>query len=133
MLHYSIIFLCIKYYSNPRNPMFTVYQKIISPESSPVLGPAKTSNDAPADPFSLCTCCCSDRHGKKSDMNDPIANANAEEIQTDEAANVNPIHHKDLLDPKTQEPKYPFGHATHYTYSITSPRTMCEFETGTPP
>jgi len=112
--------------------MFTVYQKIISPESSPVLGPAKTSNDAPADPFSLCTCCCSDRHGKKSDMNDPSANANAEEIQKD-AVNVNQIDHKDLLDPKTQEPKYPFGHATHYTYSITSPRTMCEFETGTPP
>lgn len=113
--------------------MFTVYQKLISPESSPVLSPAKTSNDPPIEPFSLFTC-CSDRNGKKSDMNDPNANAdaNTQEKQKDDAANVKQINHKDLLDPKTQEPKYPFGHATHYTYSITSPRIICEFETGTP-
>jgi hypothetical protein len=31
------------------------------------------------------------------------------------------------------KPKYEFGHATHYTHSVTSPRLLCEFETGTPP
>jgi hypothetical protein len=29
--------------------------------------------------------------------------------------------------------KYEFGHATHYVYGVTTPRLLCEFETGTPP
>jgi len=153
--------------------MFSVYQKIITPESSPVLGPVKTSNDPTTDHFTLCTCCCSDRHGKKSDMNDPNTNTNTNNTNTNTNTNntntntnntntntntntnntntntntntnntntnTNKLsqekhknHVDDTLDPKTHEPKYPFWHATHYTYSITSPRIICEFETGTP-
>ena len=29
--------------------------------------------------------------------------------------------------------KYEFGHATHYVYGVTTPRLLCDFETGTPP
>jgi hypothetical protein len=28
--------------------------------------------------------------------------------------------------------KYEFGHATHYIYNVSTPRLICEFETGTP-
>uniref|UniRef100_A0A6C0I499 Uncharacterized protein n=1 Tax=viral metagenome TaxID=1070528 RepID=A0A6C0I499_9ZZZZ len=116
--------------------MFTVYKKITTPETSPVLGPAnatpresptitpkedpQTSEPTPLssnmEPFSLslslCNYCCSSR--------------------------LNPDHKP---DPKTKtdlnQDQYEFGHATHYTYhkhsATTTPRMICEFETGTPP
>jgi hypothetical protein len=115
--------------------MFTVYKKIISPESSPVLGPAiapkeALANDGPTpsdrnnnnnnnnndksasvEPFSLCNYCCSPRTTKGK-------------AEQDQMKGPTPM----------QEPecKYEFGHATHYTYRATTPRLICEFETGTP-
>jgi hypothetical protein len=101
--------------------MFATYKKIISPDSSPVLGPASpnlaptnanvnnlketgTNNNHDAmESLSLCNYCCSARNDKTK--------AATEETK----------------------PKYEFGHATHYTYNITSPRLLCDFETGTPP
>ena len=112
--------------------MFTVYKKIISPESSPVLGPAiapkealvnvaktndgPTTNDKSAslEPFSLCNYCCSPRNNRNT-------NGKTEQAQMKDP---NPMQ-----DP---ECKYEFGHATHYTYRATTPRLLCEFETGTP-
>jgi hypothetical protein len=104
--------------------MFATYKKIISPESSPVLGPV-SPNLAPTnanvnnanvnnemEPFSLCTCCCSDRTKKDSTII----------VEKDNKEN-----------PMMGKPKYEFGHATHYTYGVTSPRLLCEFDTGTPP
>jgi hypothetical protein len=110
--------------------MFATYKKIISPESSPILGPASpnlaptnanannlketgTNHNANAnaamESLSLCNYCCSARTKKDSTI---------------------------VVDNKAKEetkPKYEFGHATHYTYNITSPRLLCDFETGTPP
>ena len=116
--------------------MFTVYKKIISPESSPVLGPAiapkealatdgptpsdrnnnnnnNNNNDksASVEPFSLCNYCCSPRTTKGK-------------AEQDQMKGPTPMQ-----DP---ECKYEFGHATHYTYRATTPRLICEFETGTP-
>jgi hypothetical protein len=104
--------------------MFTVYKKIVSPESSPVLGPASpnitpvpdannnannnnANNNGAMESWSLCNCCCSTRNKIKDPIQDPI---------------------QDSLNPK-----YEFGHATHYVYGVTSPRLLCEFETGTIP
>ena len=112
--------------------MFAVYKKIISPESSPVLGPASpnlapmtnannatntnnTNNDTndknngAMESLSLCNYCCSPRNKLKKD---------------------------DAPAPAVQHPEqrtYEFGHATHYVYGVTTPRLLCDFETGTPP
>lgn len=116
--------------------MFATYKKIISPESSPILGPASPNltptnvnvnvNNANAnvnvnnamEPFSLYTCCCSNRTKKDSTilMENDIKE---KEKEKEEATMV--------------KSKYEFGHATHYVYGVTTPRLLCEFETGTPP
>ena len=107
--------------------MFSVYQKIITPESSPVLGPI-TATTAP-DSFLLCNYCCSHRTINKSDITNTTNTSNRDSTNTTNSTNTsNPQFVLDLV-----ESKYPFGHATHYTYRITSPRLLCEFETGTPP
>ena len=109
--------------------MFATYKKIISPESSPVLGPA-SPNLAPTnanvnvninnamEPFSLCTCCGSARTKKDSTI---IVENDIKEKE------------KEKEETMMVKSKYEFGHATHYTYGVTSPRLLCEFETGTPP
>ena len=109
--------------------MFTVYKKIVSPESSPVLGPAPDSNNANSnannngamESLSLCNCCCSTRHKIKNPIQD-TSQAPSQDTSQD------PIQYpiQDSL-----KPKYEFGHATHYVYGVTSPRLLCEFETGT--
>ena len=130
--------------------MFTVYQKIITPESSPVLGPIPipipiTNTNNPTnpnnpnnpnnpinpinpintlEPFSLCNYCCSSRNGTK---NIGTKNDISDKNNTDKKYSQEP----EISD--LPECKYEFGHATHYTYSITSPRMLCEFETGTMP
>ena len=110
--------------------MFSVYQKIVTPETSPVLGPitATTATTAP-EPFLLCNYCCSHRTIHKSDI------TNRDITNTNNTNNTNNTHNTNNTqsDLDLVESKYPFGHATHYTYRITSPRLLCEFETGTPP
>ena len=108
--------------------MFAVYKKIISPESSPVLCPASPNlapmtnvnnatngtndnNNGAMESLSLCNYCCSPRNKLKKD--------DAPKVQDPEQY--------------TSQPKYEFGHATHYIYGITTPRLLCDFETGTPP
>jgi hypothetical protein len=114
--------------------MFATYKKIISPESSPVLGPASPNlaltnanvnnanvNNANAinemKPLSLYTCCCSSRNDKTKKDSTIVVEKND----------------RDNKEQEETKPKYEFGHATHYTHSVTSPRLLCEFETGTPP
>lgn len=115
--------------------MFTVYQKIKTPDSSPVLGPIHPNNpttttatvNAP-EPFLLCNYCCSHRNNaSKSDIisNDEISKTDTNIIKNDEQP--------DACNLCMPESKYPFGHATHYTYRVTTPRILCAFETGTPP
>jgi hypothetical protein len=117
--------------------MFAVYKKIISPESSPILGPA-SPNLAPTnvnatnvnannvnvnnvnannamESLSLCNCCCSPRNKLK---NDDAPTAQQDPIQ-------------DPIQDPMQDPiksKYEFGHATHYAYGVTTPRLLCDFE-----
>ena len=102
--------------------MFTVYKKIVSPESSPVLGPAPDANNATnannaIEPFALCNYCCSSRN--KPQPGNTVS----------ESENTVPEQTTATMQPA----KYEFGHATHYVYGITSPRLLCEFETGTNP
>ena len=100
--------------------MFTVYKKIVSPESSPVLGPVPDANNAnnAIEPFALCNYCCSSRNKPQSGNTVP--------------ENTEPEHQEQTTVPE-QQSKYEFGHATHYVYGVTSPRLLCEFETGTIP
>jgi len=139
--------------------MFAVYKKIISPESSPVLGPASpnlgpmthannannatvnnatvnnatvnnatnnannaTVNNATVnnannemETFSLYNYCCSPRIKSKKD--------DAPSVQGSVQGSVQQYPIKS---------KYEFGHATHYVYGVTTPRLLCDFETGTP-
>ena len=109
--------------------MFTIYKKVISPETSPVLGPANatppnitpkedtqtsetsatsaTSYLANMEPFSLCNYCCSAR--PKQDLLPPTPD---------------PMPKPD----QAQSLEYEFGHATHYKYNATTPRFICEFD-----
>lgn len=100
--------------------MFTIYKKVTSPETSPLLGPAKSPDIKPTDPnptdpdtkpplesFSLCDCCSQ----RSKDIN---ANANVNANATAEI--------------KSTESKYEFNHATHYKYNVITPRLLCEFE-----
>jgi hypothetical protein len=77
-----------------------------------------TVNNATMESLSLCNYCCSPRIKIKK-VKDPM-----------QAPTQDPTQ-----DP-TQCPiksKYEFGHATHYVYGVTTPRLLCDFETGTPP
>lgn len=125
--------------------MFVVYKKIKTPESSPVLGPmnispilaskeapvnanesksiasndAATEADDAMEPFSLYKCCCSSRVNHKSKKDSPPHGGENSAVEANATF--------------TSEYKYEFGHATHYIYNATTPRLICEFETGTPP
>lgn len=127
--------------------MFTVYKKLITPETSPLLGPAVTPKDSPIlmpndvnvnspivtalnhattnlvmEPFSLCNYCCSPRTKMKKDSS--TTDPHDSENQTQQ----------DLTQAQDQfKPDFEFGHATHYKYNATTPRMICAFETGTPP
>jgi hypothetical protein len=122
-----------------------MYKKLASPDASPVLGPASpkespvigptalntsalntsalntsalnTSTNAVVEPFSLYNCCCSPRNHNNN------TNTTQDTIQAEKQTQM----------PENVKPKYEFGHATHYTYRATTPRLICEFETGTPP
>jgi len=102
--------------------MFTIYKKLISPDSSPILGPItprespnmtpmqsisapmkedplmKKENPPPMEPFSLYDCCCSPRN-KQPDQNQPVQ----------KQQNQPPL--------QNSETEYEFGHATHYKYN----------------
>ena len=117
--HTIYIYFKFKYLNTPHHHchMFTIYKKIVTPDTSPVLGPlkspdmnsdAKLTDDSTdnatrnsAQSFSLCDC-CSTRNKFKMDHSQP-----------------NPIVECE------------FGHATHYKYNATTPRIMSDFETGT--
>ena len=131
--------------------MFTVYKKLITPETSPVLGPAITPRESPnlmpkdgnlnspavtalnsatndlttalvMEPFSLCNYCCSPRNKMKKDSS-----------TTDPPDSENPTQKYPIQDQIQIRPEFEFGHATHYKYNVITPRLICEFETGTPP
>jgi hypothetical protein len=94
--------------------MFTIYKKIISPDTSPVLGPAKSESPElkpvqdqevtqEMDSFSLSLCdCCSSR-----------------------VKGLNALAPAPGAAPGPQS-SYEFGHATHYTYNKTTPRLWHE-------
>jgi len=132
--------------------MFAVYQKIISPASSPVLGPA-SPNLVPM------------THANNATVNNATVNNATVNNATVNNATVNnatmeslslcnyccsprikikkvedPMQTQDPMQDPTQDPtqcpiksKYEFGHATHYVYGVTTPRLLYDFETGTPP
>jgi hypothetical protein len=133
--------------------MFAVYQKIISPASSPVLGPASpnlvpmthannatvnnatNATNATMESLSLCNYCCSPRIKIKKDptqvpTQDPtqVPTQNPTQVPTQDTT-------QDPTQDTTQDPmqcpiksKYEFGHATHYVYRVTTPRLLCDFE-----
>ena len=95
--------------------MFTIYKKTISPDTSPVLGPAKSESPElkpvqvqevtqEMDSFSLCNCCSSRVKGGLHALAPAPAPGAAPGGQS----------------------SYEFGHATHYTYNKTTPRLWHE-------
>ena len=119
--------------------MFTVYKKIVSPESSPVLGPVPDANNATnannaIEPFALCNYCCSSRNKPQSGNTVPENTEPENTVPGHPEQNpvTVPLHPGQNTVPD-QQSKYEFGHATHYVYGVTSPRLLCEFETGTIP
>jgi len=106
--------------------MFTIYKKVTSPETSPLLGPAKSPDIKPTDPtdpdaipplesFSLCDCCSQ----RSKDINaNATANASANASANATAnASANAIM-------KSTESEYEFNHATHYKCNKTTPRLV---------
>ena len=139
--------------------MFATYKKIISPESSPILGPV-SPNLAPTnvnvnannnatnamESLSLCNYCCSTRSKCKKDdaliqiqTQDQVTQTKATQAKATQAkaTQAKATQAKATQDQAmTYVPiksKYEFGHATHYVYGVTTPRLLCDFETGTPP
>lgn len=115
--------------------MFTIYKKIISPETSPVLGPATPRESSSAqsssadiqspkmqsmsmppvqsmEPFSLCDCCST-----RTKTPQP-------------AQSMQPAQQPEKKDPA---PIFEFNHATHYTYNATTPRMVWEFDINIKP
>ncbi len=119
--------------------MFTVYQKIKTPDSSPVLGPipAPNNNNATTESFLLCNYCCSHRNNMNDNSKKETIIKNDTNDKNETNDNTGDINkndkHPDACNLCIPESKYPFGHATHYTYRVTTPRILCAFETGTPP
>jgi hypothetical protein len=133
--------------------MFTVYKKIKTPETSPVLGPASsnlapitnginannannannTNNNGLMESVSLCNYCCSPRTKQKHDKHGdaPIQIQAQDKAAQDKAAQDKAAQEDPMQCPI--KPNYEFGHATHYVYGVTTPRLLCDFETGTPP
>ena len=104
--------------------MFTIYKKLITPESSPILGPITPRESTPREspnivpvpmketplikkgspqmePFSLYDCCCSPRNK-----------------QPDQNQSLQPVQKQQNQPPlQNSETEYEFGHATHYKYN----------------
>lgn len=127
--------------------MFNVYKKIVTPDSSPIIGPTTTSpKDSPnfmplddnnatthmTDNFLLCNYCCASRVSKIKKNNDCIQKQ--DQVQSQEHSETQDKTHSQPQD-YTQEieinydtkEKYEFGHATHYTYNSTTPKTLHAF------
>jgi hypothetical protein len=118
--------------------MFTIYKKIISPETSPVLGPATPRESQTVDgssidiqspkmqsirmpsvqsmeQFSLCDCC-------STRTKTPQSAQQAQSAQSTQPA-----------QPEKPDSVYEFNHATHYTYNATTPRMVWEFDINIKP
>jgi hypothetical protein len=133
--------------------MFAVYKKIISPDTSPVLGPASPNltpmmNGANANTNNntnnLKETGTNNNNLKETGTNNTNAinaNTNASVMESLSLCNYccsprNKLKKDDAPAPAVQHPEqrtYEFGHATHYVYGVTTPRLLCDFETGTPP
>jgi hypothetical protein len=106
--------------------------------------------------LSLCNYCCSTRSkGKKDDAPIQIqtqakatqakatqAKTTQDQVTQAKATQAKATQAKATQAKATQDQamtyvpiksKYEFGHATHYVYGVTTPRLLCDFETGTPP
>jgi hypothetical protein len=141
--------------------MFAVYKKIISPDTSPVLGPASpnltpmmnannnannnvnTNNlkETGTNTNNLKETGTNTNNLKETGTNNTNAITNASAMESLSLCNYccsprNKLKKDDAPAPAVQHPEqrtYEFGHATHYVYGVTTPRLLCDFETGTPP
>lgn len=134
-----------------------MYKKLISPETSPVLGPAITPRESPVmRPMDIPNAANHHTSDADNDANNSVnANSNSNPNQTpNNISNMEPfslcnyccsprakikkdepMHNDQYNDTQCiqAKPEFEFGHATHYKYNAITPRMICEFETGTPP
>ena len=111
--------------------MFAIYKKVISPETSPLLGPAKSPDVKPMNPdatqatpdakpflesFSLCDCCS--QRSKDPNATNAINATNA----TNATNAINATNATNAI--KFTETEYEFNHATHYQCNKTTPRMV---------
>jgi hypothetical protein len=128
--------------------MFAVYKKIISPDTSPVLGPASpnltpmmNANNNAINANNNAINANNNAINANTNNNAINANTNASVMESLSLCNYccsprNKLKKDDAPAPAVQHPEqrtYEFGHATHYVYGVTTPRLLCDFETGTPP
>jgi hypothetical protein len=129
--------------------MFAVYKKIISPDTSPVLGPASPNltpmmNANPNNNANTNTNANTNSNSNAINAINANTNNNAINASAMESLSLcnyccsprNKLKKDDAPAPAVQHPEqrtYEFGHATHYVYGVTTPRLLCDFETGTPP
>ena len=121
--------------------MFSVYTKVITPELSPVLGPAQSPPSQIMDPLDdgsqqqqlqeqviadklggfglLCACCTSTRGGSTHISKYGIAPLSDDSIQTSFHSTNPPTI---VLEKCKHE-----NHFTHYNYRVTTPRQMPPF------
>ena len=135
--------------------MFTIYKKLITPESSPILGPVVSTNITPREspnirPMEEDTLMKTNSLMKTDPLMEKKGSPQMEPFslydcccsprnkQPDQNQPQPQPHQSDQQQqPHTlqlhSEPEYEFGHATHYKYNATkynatTPRLMCDFE-----
>ena len=126
--------------------MFTIYKKIISPETSPVLGPATPRESASAQSSSAQSSSAQSSSAQSSsiDIQSPKMQSMMPPVQSMETfllcdccstRTKQPLGPAQPAQPEKKDPApiFEFDHATHYTYNATTPRMVWEFDINVKP
>jgi len=133
--------------------MFTIYKKIISPETSPVLGPATPRESSVVDGSSAqgssaqgSSAQGSSAQSSSIDIQSPKMQSMMPPVQSMETfllcdccstrtKTPQPAQSMQPAQPEKKDPApiFEFDHATHYTYNATTPRMVWEFDINVKP
>ena len=128
--------------------MFTIYKKIISPETSPVLGPATPresptvqSSSAQGSSAQGSSAQGSSAQGSSIEIQSPKMQSMMPPVQSMEqfslcdccSTRTKPLAQPSQSEKTDPEPIFEFNHATHYTYNATTPRMVWEFDINLKP
>ena len=113
--------------------MFTIYKKIISPETSPVLGPATPRESSVVDGSSAQS--ADIQSPKMQSMPTPMETFSLCDCCSTRTKPPQPAQSMQPAQPEKKDPApiFEFNHATHYTYNATTPRMVWEFDINIKP